>query len=67
MLILKGERALPFGPGLAIGIMLTLLGWHWIGPVMQMYFFEWMTLTVGIVIMGGGMFVASLVLGSRKE
>jgi len=67
MLLLKGERALPFGPGLAIGIMMTLLGWRWLAPVVQPFFFEWMTLTFGVVLMGGGMFIASLLLGQQHR
>jgi leader peptidase (prepilin peptidase)/N-methyltransferase len=30
---------LPFGPSLAVGSLIALLGWHWIGPRVQMLFF----------------------------
>lgn len=65
MLLRSRERALPFGPGLAIGIMITLLGWHWIGPEVQPFFFEWITMIVAATLMGGGMFIASLMLRRR--
>ena len=65
-MMLRGSgRALPFGPGLATGVLITVLGWRWFGPVVQPYFFDWMPMFVGVTILGGGMFVASLVLGRR--
>jgi len=67
MLLRRGERTLPFGPGLAAGTIITMLGWRWIGPKVQPFFFEWMTMAIGLVIMGGGMFVASLLLGWGKQ
>ncbi len=64
----REDRYIPFGPGLAIGSMIALLSWKWVGPRFQPYFFEWLTLAFGVIIMGGGMFIASLVLGiGRKE
>jgi leader peptidase (prepilin peptidase)/N-methyltransferase len=30
---------LPFGPSLAIASLITLLAWHWIGPILQPLFF----------------------------
>jgi leader peptidase (prepilin peptidase)/N-methyltransferase len=37
---LHGENALPFGPALAIGIVVTLLFWHTIGPQFQALYFN---------------------------
>jgi leader peptidase (prepilin peptidase) / N-methyltransferase len=67
MFMLRGSRLLPFGPGLAIGIMVTLLGWKSIAPRVQAFFFEWFMLFAAAIIMGGGMFVASLYLGWRSR
>lgn len=36
----KGENELPFGPSLAIGVILTFLFWHWIGRPFQVLFFN---------------------------
>src|SRR5262249_22090806 len=39
-LVLRGDRALPFGPSLALGTVLTMLGWHWIGPRLRPLLFD---------------------------
>lgn len=65
LLLRSGERVLPFGPGLAIGVIVAMLGWRWIGPSVQPFFFDWFTLFIGVSILGGGMFIASLLLGRR--
>lgn len=39
-LLTRGENTLPFGPGLAVGTLLTWLGWHWIAPYVQTLFFN---------------------------
>jgi leader peptidase (prepilin peptidase)/N-methyltransferase len=39
-LILRGNKPLPFGPALALGTLLTLYGWRWIGPFFQILFFD---------------------------
>ena len=53
-LILRGEQELPFGPSLALGVLLTLYSWRWIGPSVQPLFFD-RTLLVGLGIFGGVM------------
>lgn len=62
----RKERDLPFAPGLAIGVMITMLFWNRIGPSLQFFFFEWFMLFIVVTMMGGGMFFASLLL-RRKE
>jgi leader peptidase (prepilin peptidase)/N-methyltransferase len=57
-LIIKGDNALPFGPSLAVGLMTTWLGWQWIGPRVQMLFFQ----GEFMLILAGGS--AALLLGS---
>jgi leader peptidase (prepilin peptidase)/N-methyltransferase len=39
-IVLRGGQAIPFGPSLALGIVLTLYGWRWIGPQVQVLFFD---------------------------
>jgi leader peptidase (prepilin peptidase)/N-methyltransferase len=56
----KGERAFPFGPGLALGILITMLTWRWVGPVMQMYLFEEVLVLVAITVMAAGLFLGSI-------
>jgi leader peptidase (prepilin peptidase) / N-methyltransferase len=61
------SRYIPFGPGLAIGTVIAMLTWKFVGPQFQRFFFEWFTLIFAVVIMGGGMFIASLLLGRRTR
>jgi leader peptidase (prepilin peptidase)/N-methyltransferase len=39
-LIFRGNNVLPFGPALATGTVVTLLGWTWIGPFVHPLFFD---------------------------
>jgi leader peptidase (prepilin peptidase)/N-methyltransferase len=56
------DNALPFGPSLAAGVLLTMLLWGWIGPQLQPLFF-WGSLMLGLALAGGAfMFVSSLAL-----
>jgi leader peptidase (prepilin peptidase)/N-methyltransferase len=38
-LIVFRDNTLPFGPSLAMGVMLSWLGWAWLGPPLQHVFF----------------------------
>jgi leader peptidase (prepilin peptidase) / N-methyltransferase len=58
----EGGRIIPFGPGLAIGTMLTLLAWPRIGPDLQKILFDETLVLVVVVVVVGGMFFASLIL-----
>lgn len=58
----SGERTLPFGPGLALGVMVTLLGWPWFRQFAQPFLFDELLILFMATLMGGGMFVASFVL-----
>jgi hypothetical protein len=56
------ESALPFGPSLAAGVVLTMLLWGWIGLYVQPLFF-WRELMLGLAVVGGAfMFVSSFAL-----
>ncbi len=51
LVILRGGQAIPFGPSLALGTMLTLYGWTWIGPNFEPLFFDG---TLMILLFGTG-------------
>jgi leader peptidase (prepilin peptidase)/N-methyltransferase len=55
-------RELPFGPGLAIGIVATWLSWPWIGPRVQFVFFDLVTFGLAAFIMCVGLLAAGLLL-----
>lgn len=61
------SRYIPFGPGLAVGTVITMLTWKSVGPQFQLFFFEWFVLVFAVVFMGSGMFIASLLLGWRNK
>ncbi|HEY1860477.1 MAG TPA: prepilin peptidase, partial [Gemmataceae bacterium] len=50
-LIFRGNQEMPFGPSLALGIVITMLTWHWIDPLVRFVFFS-------------GPFIAALAGGS---
>jgi leader peptidase (prepilin peptidase)/N-methyltransferase len=58
--VVKKEEAFPFGPGLALGLLITMLCWHWIGPAMQVYLFEPILVGVAVVVMAAGLFIGSI-------
>jgi leader peptidase (prepilin peptidase) / N-methyltransferase len=60
--LFKGERQLPFGPGLAVGVAVTVMWWPWLSQALQPFLFEHVLLMVAILVMGGGLFVASIAL-----
>ena len=55
-------RELPFGPGLALGVVVTWFAWPWIGPGTQYLFFDGVTLVLCVVVMFGGLLAAGLLL-----
>ena len=66
----KGHTTLPFGPALAIGVMITCLGWRTIGPQFQFFFFD-PTLILALagvccVLMIGGGFLIRFVRFLRE-
>jgi leader peptidase (prepilin peptidase) / N-methyltransferase len=67
-----GDTALPFGPGLALGTLITWLYWYKIGPTFQLFFFEDQYLIFLAVAGGALIFVISYVLswfrgGERRQ
>lgn len=61
------ERELPFGPGLAVGVVTTWLAWPWLGPRLQFVFFDLPTLVIAVVVMSVGMVAAGLLLRRPDE
>jgi leader peptidase (prepilin peptidase)/N-methyltransferase len=61
------ERELPFGPGLAVGIVFTWLTWPWLGPRVQFVLFDLPTLAVAAGVMSVGMLAAGLLLRRPEE
>jgi len=61
-LFLRGNRAMPFVPALALGVMVTCLWWSWIGPRYELFFFNGVLL--GFVFVAGcvGMVLAALLI-----
>jgi leader peptidase (prepilin peptidase)/N-methyltransferase len=39
-LVVRGDNMLPFGPGLAVGVVTTFLCWSWIAPHVMDFFFN---------------------------
>jgi leader peptidase (prepilin peptidase) / N-methyltransferase len=56
------SRELPFGPGLAIGVVATWLSWPWLGPQVQFIFFDYVTFGLAAFIMCVGLLAAGLLL-----
>jgi leader peptidase (prepilin peptidase)/N-methyltransferase len=50
-LVVRGNKPMPFGPSLALGVLLTLYGWRWLGPHFQPLFFD---STLMLVLAGTG-------------
>ncbi len=50
-MLVRGGQTLPFGPSLALGTLVTLLCWRWIGPHFQVVFFNKVLL---LILAGGG-------------
>jgi leader peptidase (prepilin peptidase)/N-methyltransferase len=61
-LVNREEKTFPFGPGLALGVMITVFSWRWIGPVLQLYLFERMLVLLAVAVMAAGLFLGSVVL-----
>jgi leader peptidase (prepilin peptidase)/N-methyltransferase len=60
-------RELPFGPGLAIGVVATWFAWPWFGPRVQFPFFDATVMAVLIGVMAVGVLAAALILRRPVE
>ncbi|VTR93947.1 peptidase a24 : Prepilin signal peptidase PulO-like peptidase OS=Singulisphaera acidiphila (strain ATCC BAA-1392 / DSM 18658 / VKM B-2454 / MOB10) GN=Sinac_2635 PE=4 SV=1: DiS_P_DiS: Peptidase_A24: Peptidase_A24 [Gemmata massiliana] len=63
----QNPRELPFGPGLAIGVVVTWFAWPWLGPQLQSAFFDAFTLGLLGAVMGVGILAAALLLRRPVE
>jgi leader peptidase (prepilin peptidase)/N-methyltransferase len=69
--VLRGNQELAFGPSLSLGIVLTMLAWHGIGPSVAGIFFD-MTLLLILIAAGAAFlllasFLIRLVRGAGEE
>ena len=68
--IAKGNQTLPFGPSLAMGVMITLLAWPALGTHFRMLFFD--PVFLAVMGVGGGLallataFLLRLIRGNPK-
>ena len=53
-------RELPFGPGLAIGVVVTWFAWPWLAPRFQFPFFDATMMGVLVGVMGVGLLAAAV-------
>ena len=60
-------RELPFGPGLAVGVVVTWFAWPWLGPKVQFPFFDATMMSVLVGVMGVGLLAAALFLRRPVE
>ena len=60
-------RELPFGPGLAIGVVVTWFAWPWLGPRVQFPFFDATVMAVLVGVMAVGVLAAALILRRPVE
>ncbi|HEY1191441.1 MAG TPA: A24 family peptidase, partial [Gemmata sp.] len=60
-------RELPFGPGLAIGVVVTWFAWPWLGPELQFPFFDATAMLILCGFMGVGLLAAALFMRRPAE
>jgi leader peptidase (prepilin peptidase)/N-methyltransferase len=65
-LAVKGDNSLPFGPSLAMGVVLTWLGWHWISPGAREIFFHGQIMLILAALCGVFMLGASYLIRMIK-
>lgn len=63
----QDARELPFGPGLAIGVLFTWFAWPWVGREVQYAFFEPIIFGVAVFLLCVGVLAAGLLLRRPAE
>lgn len=61
------NREIPFGPFLSLGTLITLVGWKWIWPRVEMYFSLGILLPVAVAMFGVGLFVLLWLIRTIKR
>lgn len=61
-IVQKDKEGFPFGPGLALGVAITVMCWRTIGPPLQLHLFEEMLVLLALGVLVGGLFIGSIVL-----
>ncbi|HEX5271502.1 MAG TPA: hypothetical protein VFW33_13490, partial [Gemmataceae bacterium] len=68
--VLRGSQELAFGPSLSMGIVLTMLGWHWMARELAPVFFDptlmMILVPAGAVFLLVASFLIRLVRGSEE-
>ncbi len=62
----RGVNELPFGPGLAIGTVITWMCWHWIGPNLQVLMFYPTIMGVFVVGCGAVILIMSFLMRAMR-
>jgi leader peptidase (prepilin peptidase)/N-methyltransferase len=66
-IVVRRDSSMPFGPSLAMGILITMLCWKWIAPTVQLVFFcDWLLLLL-VLVAGGFMFLSSRVMRAMRR
>lgn len=60
-------REIPFGPGLAIGVLVTWLAWPWLGARLQFPFFDSTAMLLLVAFMGVGILAFALLMRRPAE
>ncbi|MGE3805287.1 MAG: A24 family peptidase [Gemmataceae bacterium] len=63
----KGDDKLPFGPSLAIGVMLTIYGWPWLAPRVQPLFFNGNLVALVVITGSAMMLIAGFIIRFFKR
>jgi leader peptidase (prepilin peptidase)/N-methyltransferase len=66
-MIVKKDNAMPFGPSLAAGSMITCVAWSWIGPKVQFMFYWGQMMLVLAAICAVFLLISSLALRMMKR
>jgi leader peptidase (prepilin peptidase)/N-methyltransferase len=61
-LLLRGSQALPFGPSLGLGVLISWFAWPWLGPKVAWLFLDPITLVLLVGAGAGGLLVLSFLL-----
>ncbi|MFO0799249.1 MAG: prepilin peptidase [Gemmataceae bacterium] len=61
------DRELPFGPGLAVGVVVTWFAWPWLAPRVQPVLFDVQSMLLIVGVIGVGMLASGLLLRRKAE